>query len=179
MKRISFTIGAVIFLLAGLVFVGCSDNNDSVSGNSSGTVAVASVYPADGSTDVPTTASVAIKFTGPVDTLSVMHNMYLAGGQPMHQWRDSLDHYGGFGMMNMGMDDHMMHWIDSIGASGEFHWNAALDSCRFVPDSGLTAGTEYLCLYYEGGMFGRHGGMMGGSNHNDSGYHMFGFTTTP
>jgi hypothetical protein len=179
MKLTLFGAATALFLVAGLIFAGCSDNNSSASNNSGGTVAVVSVYPADGSTDVPATASVAIKFTGPVDTLSVMHNMFLAGGQPMHQWIDSLDDCGGFGMMSMGMADHMMHWMDSIRTPGEFHWNAALDSCRFVPDAGLADGTDYLCLYYEGGMFGRHGGMMGGQNHNDSGYHMFEFTTAP
>lgn len=179
MKWISGLAGTTILLLALMAFIGCSDNNDTIANNSGENIAVAAVYPADGSTDVPTAASIAIKFTGPVDTLSVMHNMYLAGGQPMHQWRDSLTHYGGFGMMNMSMEDHMMNWIDSIEAPGQFHWNTALDSCRFVPDSDLSPNTDYLCLYYEGGMMGRHGGMMGGTGHDDSGYHMFGFTTAP
>jgi len=179
MKWILSLAGMTILLLALLAFIGCGDNNDTIANNGSDNIAVAAVYPADGSTDVSSAASLAIKFTGPVDTFSVMHNMYLIGGQQMHQWRDSLDHYGGFGMMNMGMQAHMINWLDSIEVSGQFNWNTALDSCRFVPDSGLSLNNDYLCLYYEGGMMGRHGGMMGGADHGDSGYHMFGFTTAP
>ncbi len=180
MKRLTTLIGITVLGVAILAFAGCSDDDhDMMSNSGTSVVSVAAVYPVDGSTNVSTSAAVAIKFTGPVDTMSVMQNLHLAGGQPMHEWRDSVSHHGGFGMMNMNMEQQMMNWMDSIHAPGEFHWNGTLDSCEFVPDSSLMPGTEYLCLLYEGGMHDGHGGMMGGQNHNDDGYHMYGFTTAP
>jgi hypothetical protein len=183
MNRNLLWISGLLILIGALVVAGCSNNNDvTSSGEDSGgetSLAVAAVYPLDGSTGVPTSASVSIKFTDAVDTNSVMRNMYFSGGQPMLIWRDSLTHYGGFGMMHTGMRSHMMAWMDSIQYGGEFHWNGALDSCEFVPDS-IAPGTQYLCLLYEDGMMGHHGGMMGGmGSGSSSGYQMFGFTTGP
>ena len=179
MKTSTYIAGTILLLLIGLIFAGCSDDDhDLMSTDGDTPPAIAAISPTDGSTGVPVTTSVSLKFTGPVDTLSVMRNLYLAGGQPMHEWRDSLEHHGGFGMIGMMMHDRMMHWIDSIQVPGEFHWNAAMDSCAFVSDSALMHGSEYLCLLYEGGMRGQHGGMMGG-DHGDSGYHMLEFTTEP
>jgi len=171
---------AITILVVGVALVGCSDDDqDVLSSNDNESVVIAAIFPADGATGVSSSTSIAVKFTGPVDTTSVMQNLHLAGGMAMHEWRDSLSHHGGFGMMNMNMEDYMMTWMDSIHTPGEFHWNGALDSCEFVPDSSLMSGTEYLCLLYEGGMHDSHGGMMGGENHNDNGYHMYGFTTSP
>ena len=179
-KTLMFGIMTLISIIA-LIAVGCSDDetgNPASSNDDTGaTVEIARITPADGSTAVATTASISVKFTGPVDTNSVMQNMYLAGGNPMHEWRDSLNHYGGFGMMGSGMQDHMWNWMDSIHLAGDYHWNNALDSCEFFPGDTLMPNTEYLVLMYEGGMNDHHGGMMGGSNHGDSGYHMFSFTT--
>lgn len=180
MKIATFLTGFSVLLFGVLLLAGCgNDNHDSIAGNPTGSISIASVYPADGSASVATTTPVAVTFTGPVDTLTVMQNLHLAGGQAMHEWRDSLSHYGGFGMMSMNMGDHMMNWMDSIQTPGDFHWNETMDSCEFVPNTALTGNTEYLCLIYEGGMHDNHGGMMGGANHNDSGYHMYGFTTGP
>lgn len=179
MKSGTTLIGATVLALAILGFAGCSDDDHNMVSNSgTGVVSIAAVYPADGTTNVSTSAAVALKFTGPVDTMSVMQNLYLAGGQPMHEWRDSVSHHGGFGMMNMNMEEQMLNWMDSIHTAGEFHWNLSLDSCEFVPDSPLMSTTDYLCLVDESGMHDNHGEMMGG-NHTDSGYHMYGFTTGP
>ncbi len=180
MKSTLILTGGLVLIVGILALVGCGDDDhDIISNLGTDVTSIASVYPADGATGIPTSASVAIKFTGPVDTMSVMQNLHLAGGQSMREWRDSLSHHGGFGIMNMNMEEHMMAWMDSIHAPGEFHWNGTLDSCEFVPDSSLMPGTEYLCLLYEGGMHDGHGGMMGGEHHNDDGYHMYGFSTSP
>lgn len=180
MKTTAFLFGVAVLVIGLFLFTGCDNDNDDVMSNSdSGIVSVAAVYPADGVTNVSTSAAVAIKFTGPVDTMSVMENLHLAGGQAMHEWRDSVSHHGGFGMMHMNMEDHMMDWMDSIHTPGDFHWNSTRDSCEFVADSALMANTEYLCLLFEGGMHDSHGGMMGDANHNDNGYHIYGFTTGP
>lgn len=179
-SRIAWLAAVLILVVAAIAFVGCSnDDNSTMLTNGSATVILASISPADGATGVSPATSVALKFTGAVDTMSVMQNLYLAGGQAMHEWRDSVSHHGGFGMMNMNMEQQMMNWMDSIHTPGEFHWNGTLDSCEFVPDSTLMPTTEYLCLLNEGGMQDGHGGMMGGANHNDNGYHMYGFTTAP
>jgi hypothetical protein len=168
-------LAVAIFTLAG-----CSDDDhDMLSNNDTGIVSIAAAYPADGSTNVSTATVFALKYTGPVDTMSVMQNFRLAGGQSMHEWIDSLEHHGGFGMMNMNMEQQMMNWMDSIQITGEFHWNGILDSCEFMPDSTLMSSTDYLCLLFEGGMRDSHGGMMGGASHNDDGYHMYSFTTGP
>jgi hypothetical protein len=151
----------------------------SSSGSNNVTSIIASVSPADGATDVAPSTPITITFTGPMDTMSVMNNMYLAGGQPMHEWHDSLNYNGGFGMMGMGMQDHMMMWLDSIDIPGYFHWGPNFDSCQFVPDSGLMSGTDYMYLLHDGGMHDGHGGMMGGGDHDDNGYHLFEFTTGP
>lgn len=180
MKALLARAGAIVIIFAGLVLFGCSKSDDNkIVNTGSDTVAIESIYPADGSTNVSTAALIAIKFTGPVDTASVMNNLFLAGGQSMQTWRDSLEHYGGFTMMSMGMEGHMMSWMDSIQTPGDVYWNGALDSCEFMPDSSLMNNTEYLCLLNEGAMQGHHGGMMGGVDHGDSGFHMYGFITGP
>ncbi len=177
MIRKILAFGGLLLTVVSVIIVGCDNNQKTPVSNGTTSVEIAAVFPADGSIGVSTTTSVALTFTGPVDTLSVMRNLYLAGGQPMHEWEDSLMHYGGFGMMGMGMEDHMMHWIDSIDTPGEFHWNSSLDSCEYVPTSALMPGTDYVCVLYEKGMSDRHGDMMGGSDNTDGGYHMSGFTT--
>ena len=179
MKEFTITAVTIVTLIVGVVLFGCSNDHEMTSQNAPAVLSVASISPSDGSTGVSTSTSIGIMFTGPVDTLSVMNNLHLAGGQPMHEWYDSLMHYGGFGMMNMSMQDHMMHWMDSIHVDGEFHWNDRMDSCGFVPDAQLMQGTEYLCLLNESGMQGGHGGMMGGSSHGNGGYYMSEFTTGP
>lgn len=179
MKR-TILLLLVLGIITGIAFIGCSDDDSgTLDPKNKLNVVIASISPMDGATGISTSTSIVIKFTGPVDTLSVMENMYLAGGQSMHEWRDSLTHYGGFGMMNMNMENHMMSWMDSIETSGMFSWNSTHDSCQFIPDSILMGSTEYLCLLVEGAMEDTHGGMMGGATHNDNGYHMYGFTTSP
>lgn len=156
---------------------GCSDSTTPTSHSDDEVVTIQNVTPADGAEGVATNNPVTISFSGPVDTISIMRNFHLGGGEPMHQWRDSLNHLGGFGMMGINERERMMDWIDSIQLPGEFHWSERGDSCEFVPDSLFAHGTDYLCLLYEGGMRGRHGGIMGGPQHGDSGYHTFQFTT--
>lgn len=180
MKKMALIVLAVVAALSVLMLIdGCSNDDDSTSPIGDTDLQVVRVTPSDGSTDVSTDEPITIKFSGPVDTSSIMQNFHFAGGMAMHEWRDSLDNYGGFGMMGMGHMDHMMSWMDSIEFAGEFHWNNVMDSCEFIPDSAMHPNTDYLCLLYEGGMRGHHGGMMGGGDHGDSGYHMYQFTTAP
>lgn len=176
MTRVLLVIGLLLLFGVIALVAGCSSDSNPASESQTGTIAIESVTPADGSTGVSLSSPITIRFSGPVDTSSVMTNFHFAGGRPMHAWSDSLGHYGGFGMMGMHDSDQMMEWIDSIHIAGEFHWNDMLDSCEFIPDS-LEPGTDYLCLLYEGGMYGRHGGIIGGMHHGDSGYHMFEFST--
>lgn len=78
--------------------------------------------------------------------------------------------------MSMEHMDHLMEWMDSVNMSGEFHWNEAMDSCEFVPESGMMANREHMILMYEGDMIGHGGGMMGG-NHSSIEYSEYHFTT--
>jgi hypothetical protein len=180
MKKTTFGIIVAIVVLSAVLYVaGCSKDDNATAPTVDTELRILRVTPADGSTGVSEDAPITIKFSGPVSTSTITHNFYFAGGEMMHEWRDSLDNYGGFGMMGMGHMDHMMDWMDSIEIAGEFHWNDVMDSCEFVPDSALHPNTDYLCLLYESGMRGPHGGMMGGGDHGDSGYHMYQFTIQP
>ena len=139
------TVGALALLVAALS-TGCSNSdNNSTGSNLSTTPQIASVAPADGASGIPVTTSLSIKFDRPMDTLSVMEHVHLSGGAAMHEWMDSLMHTGGMMGGGMGMHrGHMMNWMDTIQVHGEFHWNAEMDSCEFVPDSALMSSTEYM-----------------------------------
>ncbi len=176
MNRFFHSSVAATGILVLLAAFGCSDD-DSVSSAEANTSAIARVYPVDGSTGLPTSATVRVAFTGPVDTMSVMTSFHLAGGATMHEWRDSLDHSGGWGMMGMSQRSHMVDWMNSIHTAGTFHWNGSRDSCEFTPNGPLDANSNYLCLLDESGMRDHQGGMMGHMGQNDDGYHMFGFAT--
>jgi len=172
-------IVAMVVLFAILYVGGCSNDDNSTTPTADTELNILRVTPADGATGVSEDAPITIKFSGPVDTISIMHSFHFSGGSQMHEWRDSLEHYGGFGMMGMGHMDRMMDWMDSIEIAGEFRWNEVMDSCEFMPDSAMHPNTDYLCLLNEGEMRGYHGGMMGGGYHGDSGYHMYQFATAP
>jgi hypothetical protein len=182
MKKTVLITGAFLLLIAGVIFIGCSSSdNPTTNNNGSQDITLARVYPNDGSTGVVPSTEISMRFSGPMDTISVDHNFHLAGGPAMMEWRDSLENYGGFGMMGMGMQNHMMDWMENIHTPGEFHWNDSQDSCDFIPDSDLMHDADYICLFYEDGMQGHGGGMMGGmmggATSGGSGYEMTGFTT--
>ncbi len=82
-----------------LVIAGCSDNDTPLSPADDVATTILRVNPSDGATGVSPTAHVSIVFSDSVDTLSIRNHFHLTGGGPMHLWRDSLDHHGGFGMM--------------------------------------------------------------------------------
>ncbi len=158
-----------------LLFVGCSDNNNEILTDNTSSYIV-SVFPTAGSTAISTNTSMSIKFSQPMDTSSFMNNFHFSGGAEMHEWMDSSNFYGGMGQMNMGMNDHMMIWMDSIQMPGTFNWNNNYDSCEFIPDSIMMTNTDYMMFMYEGGMMNQSGGMMQ-MNHGDDGYHMYQFMT--
>lgn len=157
--------------------LGCGDDHHNMMSNNSGTGgAILRVYPADGATNVPMSAAIAVKFNRKMDTISVMNNLRLMGGGEMHEWMDTAAHHGGMGHMSMRDMDHMMNWMDSIAMGGAFSWNQAIDSCEFVPTAGMLANQEHMIFMYEGGMMDHNGGMMG-SNHTDDQYHSYHFMT--
>jgi len=182
MNRKHLTIAlAAIAMTATLIWTAsCSDNNKGAGSNAAGAPQLIAVYPADGAANVPTTIGVSIVFDQPMDTSSVRRAFHFSGGADMQQWMDSLSHHLGMGGMMGGYYqnmDHMMTWMDSIEFHGDFQWNAALDSCRYVPDSGLMPATEYMTVMY-GTISGMGGGMhMMQDEPVDS--TMFMFTTAP
>ena len=171
----------ILIILAGILIiamVGCSNDDDNnIAGNNNTQGAILSVYPADGSVNVAPSTPIAVKFSEPMDTTSVMNNFYLSHGEDMHMWMDSASHYGGMGHMSMNNMNHMMNWMDSIDVGGTFHWNDTQDSCEFIPDSGFMSNEEYMIMMYEGGMERHGGGMM--MDHNDEEYHQYHFMTGP
>lgn len=162
-------ISLSIFALAAMG-LGCGDDHGNMmSTNGSDKSAISSVYPDEGATDVPTAAVVVVKFNRIMDTISVMNNLYLMGGQEMHDWMDTVAHHGGFGQMSMGDMDHMMNWMDSMAMPGIFSWNEALDGCEFAPTTGMIANEEHMIFINESSMMDHKGEMMG----SDQGHEEF------
>lgn len=179
LKNMALSLIVITILVFGSF--GCEhDHGDMMVGGSNSDALsdalIVSVYPADGTAGVPINSAIAVKFAGPMDTTSVMNNLYIAFGQNMHDWMDSATHYEGVGHMSDGHTDHMSGWMDSIAISGAFHWNEAMDSCEFFPDPPMMSNQEHMILMYEGGMVGHGGGMMG-SDHGDDEYYRYHFTT--
>lgn len=160
-KLIRFGVAGCLLALSVAMFaIGCSDDKNATgSQNDATTPSLALVSPAAGATNVARTATISMRFTIPMDTNSVMGAFHLSGGPEMALWMDSVGHHqgmGGMGMMNM---DHMMQWMDSVEYSGSWHWNAAKDSCWFVPDSMFMADADHM-IYMYGNMRSKDGMMM-------------------
>jgi hypothetical protein len=152
-------IALIVFSIILIVIaIGCDDDKSPAgdAGNTGPTIL--SVAPADNAINVPATTMISIKFNVPMDSQSVMLSFHCLGGQHMYDLMDSLNHHMGSGghMMNM---DHLMGWMDSTSVSGDFHWNDAVDSCWFAPESSLAPDTEYM-IFMNGDIMSRDGGMM-------------------
>lgn len=126
---------AILLLILGTI--GCDDHKHHDSANmmySEGSPYYAPVQipeiiymsPSDGTMNHNISTQIIMAFNMPMDTMSVMHNFHMAGGDDMHLFMDSLEHCssdsgmmgGGMGGM-MGME-HMMDWMDSIQCPGHF-----------------------------------------------------------
>lgn len=174
---IKLAIISMLMLALLAIGLGCTDGtNEIISTNGNDGGAILRVYPGEGATGVATSASVAVKFDRTMDSVSVMNNFFLIGGTEMFEWMDSTTYYGGMGHMSMFNMNHMIDWIDSISMPGTFNWNEALDSCEFVPLSGMFVNQEYMIFMDEGEMMDHNGGMMG-SGHTDDQYHSYHFMT--
>jgi hypothetical protein len=163
-----------IVLLAGIIFIvaGCgSKDSNPVKGNS-GVPLVLKVTPSDGTTDIPRSSGIAVKFNMPMDTMSVREALFLSGGDSMLIWMDSLGQHMMMGNMTDMAD--MMNRMDSIMDSGSLEWNTHRDSCFFSPDSVLAPNSQYMILMY-GSIKGSNGMMMdmemGGKTSNYEMYH--------
>jgi len=154
----------------------CSDKKTTATDTET-TGSIIRVYPTNGATGVSTATGVSLVFAKSMVTSTIAANFYLAGGESMHEWHDSLDQMGGWGKMDTDSRTHMLDWVDSIHSGGSFHWNSTHDSCEFVPDPLLDPNTEYICLLNQDEMQHHIGGMMGRIHHGDDGLQMFGFTT--
>ncbi len=174
MKKLNLIFGVIA---AVLLISGCGGKNGIVEDNSGHPASIAAIFPADGSTGVAPSTSISIKFSGPVDTLSAMHDIHLAGGEQMHHWHDSLDHYGGYGMMSGDMWNYMMNWMDSIMVPGTYHWNGQRDSLVFTPNAALLTNTDYLCAFFKDSTAENHHNMMKNPSPMYDGLQMYGFTT--
>ncbi len=174
MKKLNLIFG---ILAAVILISGCSNKNDIWDDNGGNPVSIAAVSPADGSTGVAPSTSISIQFTSPVDTLSAMHDIHLAGGEQMRQWHDSLDHYGGYGMMSDDMWNYMMNWMDSIMVPGTYHWNDRRDSMVFTPNTELLTNTDYLCAFFKDSTSEHHHNMMKNPSPMYNGLQMYRFTT--
>jgi len=165
-------------LLAGaLVNPGCDTTHHGVDSILNESPQIQRVTPSDGATGVDVAETVCLKFSLPMDTLSVMSAMHLSFGSSMHEWMDTLSHRETMGGMGMADMDSMMSWMDSIHSAGSLHWNAAMDSCEFIPAAPLAPGAEHMLLLF-GPVRSRSGGMMDMSHMSNRTY-MTHFTTAP
>lgn len=178
MKYITVSVVPVVAVALSIWTAGCDDDHHDMMSDGTSNSMIARVYPAEGAANIAVSSSIAVKFTGPMDTSSVMNNLHLTGGDDMYTWMDSANQYGGFGHMSIQHMNHMMDWMHTIHISGSFHWNLTLDSCEFIPDSHMTAYVAHMILMNEGGMMNHGGGMMG-TDHGDEGFHTYHFTTGP
>lgn len=159
------------------VGLGCGhDHNDMISPDNGVGGAILRVYPVEGAINVSTSASIAVKFNRAMDSISVMSNFHLSGRTEMFEWMDSMTLHGGIGHMSMLDRDHLMDWMGSIAMPGTFSWNEAMDSCEFVPSTGMFANQEYMIYMDEGEMMGHNGGMIGFDDIDDQ-YHSYHFMT--
>jgi len=151
-------------LIAGLAFLaamGCYKENPMAETELADldSPTVVAVTPENGAVGVTRYANYGIKFDSPMDTASVRINLYLAGGDAMQCWLDSMSiMHDGHGMGG-GDRDGMMHWLDSIGYSGHIEWNGHADSCVFYPDSLLRANCDHL-LFLDSGICDAEGQLM-------------------
>jgi hypothetical protein len=141
---------AILAAFAGLL-IGCSSDDDGqlAAGEHAAAPQLVSVDPPDGAVDVPPTTAIGLKFDMPMDPASVADAFHLSAGDAMHAWMDSLDHHrpGRMGG-HMRYMDHMMSWMDSLEHHGEFHWNAELDSCYFLPSDSLMPHVDHMIYLY-------------------------------
>ncbi len=178
MRSVSSIILIIVAGILIIAMVGCSNDDDNnIAGNNTSQGAILRVYPADGSVDVTPSTSIAVRFTEPMDTLSVMNNFYLSYGDEMHTWMDTAAHHGGMGNMSMNDMERMMDMMDSINVGGTSQWNDTRDSCEFSPAGGFMPNEEYMIMMYEGGMKRHNGSMM--MEHGDNEYHQYHFMTGP
>lgn len=160
--------------------IGCGDDHDDMMSGGVNSSFIVDIIPSNGSVGVSTASSISFTFSTSMDTMSVMDNFHLAGGDDMHNWMDSVSHNGGMGNMGMGQMDHMMDMLDSMHVTGSFHWNAEMDSCEYILSDSMMSNTEYMIYMDENEMMNHDGSMMGmNMNHTDDGYHQSHFTTGP
>lgn len=167
-----------------LVFMtnGCSSSGDDKVNNPDTDTSrplTVRVSPANGAVDISTNATIAMTFSEPMDTLSVMSRLYFTGGSSMQMWMDSMDHSGGGGHESHHTDPNRMYTLmDSLQLRGRFAWNGSLDSCRFIPDSLLRSGTSYL-LQIDAGIMTVDGMTMDMDENDGTEVMRFHFTTAP
>lgn len=141
-------LGIGIAAVFALTLWGCGDNHDAT--RSDLQPALLSVSPGDNAAGVNRDATIRIHFNMPMDTASVRRNFHLTGGEEMEAWMDSLTHHRGMGGMDMINMGHMMDWIDSIQYSGQFHWDATMETCEFTPDSAMMPDADHMIYLYDG-----------------------------
>jgi hypothetical protein len=158
MKNIGFVSLALGALLLMSLIIGCGkSDNDQVTNpiTQNGQSLTIRVTPANGATGVTTDAAIGIKFSAPMDTLSVMSRLYFTGGSSMQMWMDSMNHSGGGGHESHHTDpNRMLTLMDSLQLHGQFVWNEAMDSCSFILDSLMMPGTAHMMIMDPGMMSG-------------------------
>jgi hypothetical protein len=149
--RTFFVLTYMIAIAAlGVAFIGCSNNrlHSTDDDPPSSVPQIVDTEPGDGAHNVSTGAAIGIKFNMPMDTTSVSHAFRLLDGQALDTWMAANGYHDGMMSGHMGGMDYMMRnrmmaWADSNCFAGSLHWNAARDSCYFIPRGGLLPHQEH------------------------------------
>ena len=135
-----FRFGPIFTLvvLLSAIWLGCSkDSKITFYQNQTGLVL--SVLPANGSISVPTSTSITMAFSSPMDRDAFQQDFLFLPGQRMQEFMDSLtDMHSGPDSMEMQQRYHQ------YCIQGEFHWNNQNDTCVFQSDSALSPMTEHM-----------------------------------
>ena len=133
-------------ILAAALWTGCTGDSEppSQSGSPGDEPLIVAIDPPDGSADVPTGASVGVRFDMPMDTASVASCFFLSGGEPMHAW------------------------MDTLCLPGVLHWNERQDSCYYSPRHSLPPLTDHM-IYMRGTIRSRQGTRMDMSGYPNGG----------
>ncbi len=153
--KFRFLLTFTVIALLGAIWLGCSKDTKITSYLDQPGL-VLSISPTDGSTSVPTSASVTIAFSSSMDREAFQQDFIFLSGQMMQEFMDSLAY------MHSGPDSmHMRQMYHQYCIQGEFHWNNQSDTCVFQPGSALSPMTEhmlYLMQHREQQMHMHHNG---------------------
>lgn len=154
--KLRFALIALAVLLAlGFALSGCGGSSPT---SSAVTAPAVRTVPADGASNISTSAAIAMAFDEPVDTMGFHQWFYCLDGASHDAMEDSL-HRGGMGMgMGHTRDDTSAFYerMHERMIDGDFEWFGGGDSCEFHPATPFEPNTEFV-MHFRHDMEDMHG----------------------